>query len=134
MSLSTTIFLVVVAALAAGAAILLGSNADLAIPLAAVSVGAAGFLLLDVLDRTLWPPSEPRARASAAPTRVRSAFEAGKYGRLELLALLDSLEPERVGPVGPPLTSEETAKLETASPEEFRRYLSARVTELEGRT
>jgi len=135
MNLSTAIFLGVVATLAAAAAIIAGPDTGIAIPAAAVAVGAAAVLLVTVLDRTLWPSPSPRSRASASSTQVRSAFEAGEYGRLELLSLLDTLEQESASsPARPGLSSEQIATLQAMTPEAFRGYLNARVTELERRT
>jgi len=134
MNLSTVVFLCVVAVLASAAAIAAGGNLGLALPAATIAVGAAALLLVAVLDRTQWPtfggpPSEP-----SSTTRVQSAFQAGRAGRVELLALLDALDRESGTAPRPPLTATEVATFQSADPEQFRRYLDARIGDLERRT
>ena len=134
MNAGSVILIGIIAVVASAGAVVAGTNAGLAIPAAAVAVGASAFLLLAVFDRLAWssPPSATPSRT--ATTRVREAIAAGKHGRRELIALLDSLERSGYGLATPVLPAEKLGQLLSASPEEFRRYLDARIRELERRT
>jgi len=130
----SVILIGIIAVVASAGAVVAGTNADLAIPAAAVAVGASAFLLLAVFDRLAWSTTAPATSARTATTRVREAIAAGKHGRRELIALLDSLERSGYGLATPVLPAETLDQLLAASPEEFRRYLDARVRDLERRT
>jgi len=134
MNAATVILLVLIAAAAATAAIVVGSNASLAIPAAAVAVGAAAFLLLGALDRVAWRSAGHGVPPRSSTTRLRTALAAGKHGRRELLAYLDSIERGGFGLSTPVLSMEELNRLLEEPPEEFRRYIDARVRDLERRT
>jgi len=134
MNLGTVVLLGLVATLAAALAILAGPDTTFAVPAAAIAVGAAALLLLGVLERTDWSSTGARSLPSAPTTRIRRAFEAGKHGRRELIAMLDSLERSGFGTGPPGHSAEELDHLLTETPGEFRRYLDARVSDLEGRT
>jgi hypothetical protein len=134
MNLATVVLLSVVATIAAAGAIAAGTNTTLAIPVAAVAVGAAAFLLVGVLERTVWSSPGTRSSARTPMTGVRAALGSGKPGRRELISLLDSLERSSYASGPLPLSTEELNHLLSENPEEFRRYLDARVHELEGRT
>lgn len=131
---ATVVLLGVVAGLAAVGAILAGTNTVLAVPVGAVAVGVAALLLLSVLERTAWPSASSRSYPRSPSSSVRAAFRTGKIGRHELISLLDSLEHNSYGTVRSTVSPEELGRLLTATPEEFRRYLEARVRDLEGRT
>ena len=134
MKVGSVILIGIIAVVASAGAVVAGTNADLAIPAAAVAVGASAFLLLAVFDRLAWSTTAPATSARTATTRVREAIAAGKHGRRELIALLDSLERSGYGLATPVLPAETLDQLLAASPEEFRRYLDARVRDLERRT
>lgn len=134
MNAPVTIFLCVVAVLASAWAIVAGTNTAIVVPATAVAVGAAALLLVSVVASTRWPPGRPVTGAPADPARVRSSFEAGVWGRPALVALLDNLE-RAAGTANFSNTSvEELDRLQALPPEEFRKYLVARVKDLEGRT
>ena len=134
MNAGSVIVLGVIAVLASAAAIAAGTNAPLVIPAAAVAVGSSALLLVSVFDRVAWPSPRRGAPARASSTRIRDAIAAGKGGRRELLAILDTLERSGYGPATPTRSADELDHLLAVSPEEFRRYLDARVRELERRT
>lgn len=134
MNVGSVVLFAGVAAVAAAGAVVAGTNASLAIPAAAVAVGASAFLLLSVFDRFAWPTAPPPSPARESATRIRDAIAAGRHGRREILAVLDSLERSGFGLVTPTLTPEELDHLLTESSEEFRRYIDARVRDLERRT
>jgi len=131
MNTGLTVFLCVLAAVASGLAAAAGSNAATAIPAAAVAVAAGALLLIEVVGQTRWPPGRPLPSLPADPARVRSSMEAGEYGRPALVLLLDNLERSTRNPTRPNTPLEEIARLRALSPEEFRAYLSDRVSELE---
>jgi hypothetical protein len=147
MNLSTVVFLCVVAAAAAGVAIVAGANQAVAIPLGGVAVGVAAFLLVNVTSSIRWPSPPPRPGTTSSSMGVRSALSAGTLGRLEVVALLDSLDRHEGLSGFTPLTDDEAARLralgsagireiarlQALSPGEFREYLRARVSELERR-
>jgi len=134
MNLGSVVFLCAAAAVAAGLAILAGSDLPIAVPLAAIAVAAAASLLVGAVERTRWPPVELRARPAAVSARVRTAFEEGEFGRVTLVRMLDALEPAGSPSPVRRLTSDELLALKTAPPEQFRRYLSERLDDLEART
>jgi hypothetical protein len=134
MNRALTILLCLVALLASGLAIAAGTNASVALPVAAVAVGAGALLLVEVVGRTRWPPGRPLPALPADPARVRSSLRAGEYGRPALVLLLDNLERSGGNPHRPNTSLDELARLRALSPEEFRRYLTARVNELERQT
>ncbi len=129
-----TVLLCVVALLASGAAIAAGTNEAAAVGAAAVAVGAAGLLLVDIVGRTRWPQGRPLPVLSADPGRVRSSLEAGTRGRSSLVELLDTLEWRAGNPDRTRATVEELERIRALPPQEFREYLSSRVSDLERRT
>jgi len=134
MNRALTILLCLVALLASGLAIAAGTNASVALPGAAVAVGAGALLLFEVVGRTRWPPGRPLPALPADPARVRSSLRAGEHGRPALVLLLDNLERSGGNPHRPNTPLEELTRLRALSPEEFRAYLAARVSELERQT
>jgi hypothetical protein len=134
MNAATTVFLCVVAVVASGLAIAAGSNASLVLPAAAVAVVAGAFLLVGVVERTRWPPGRTLPTPPADPARVRSSLAAGTRGRSTVVWLLDNLERAEGNPNLPVPSDEELARLQALSPEEFRQYLRARVSDLERQT
>jgi len=133
MNSGVTWVLVVVTFLAAGVAILAGSNESISVPLGALAVGAAALLLFGVLERTRWSVRRPDSASRADPGHVRAALREGTFGRTELIALLDRLD-RTAGSRLVNTTAQEVDRLQTLSAEEFREYLAARVGELERRT
>jgi len=134
MNIPTIAALCLVAGLAASVAVAAGPNTAVAVPAAGVAVGVAALLLVSVLERTAWPPLRTRTSSRDRSIPIRAAFEEGKLGRRELIQILDSLERTGYGLAPPVLSAEELDHLVARSPEEFRRYLDVRVSELEGRT
>ena len=134
MNTGTVILLAILVALASAGAIVAGGNVSLEVPAAAVAVGAAALLLVGVLDRVIWPSAVAGVHARTLPTRVRVAFAAGRHGRRELIAYLDSLERSGFGVATPVLSAEELQQLLDGTPEEFRQYLDTRLRDLERRT
>jgi hypothetical protein len=132
MNVAFTVLLGVVAVVASGLAVAAGTNEGLAVPTASIAVVAAALLLVQVVTNTRWPPGRPLPTLSADPGRVRSSLRAGTRGRPALVLLLDSLERAEGNPNRPNTTLEEIARLGTLSPEEFRKYLTQRVSSLEG--
>jgi len=131
MNTGFTVLLCVVALLASGLAVAAGTNSSAALPAAAVAVAAGALLLFGVVGRTRWPPGRPIPTLPADPARVRSSLRAGEHGRPALVLLLDNLERAARDPHRPNTTVAELARLRALSPEEFREYLTARVSELE---
>jgi len=134
MNVAFTVLLGVVAIVASGLAVAAGTNEGLVIPTATIAVAAAALLLVQVATRTRWPPGRALPALPADPGRVRSSLRAGVHGRPALVLLLDSLERAEGNPNRPNATIEEIARIGTLSPEEFREYLTQRVSSLEGRT
>jgi hypothetical protein len=124
----------VVAVVASGLAVAAGTNAGLAVPMASIAVVAAALLLVEVLAETRWPPGRPLPPLPADPARVRSSIGAGARGRPALVLLLDDLERAGGSFHRPNTTVDELARIVDLSPEEFREYLAARVSYLEGQT
>jgi len=133
MNAFATVLLLVVAVIASGLAAAAGTNEALALGAATVAVLAGALLLFGVVERTRWPPGRPLPPLPADPARVRSSFEAGTRGRPALVELLDNLD-RHVGNLNRARTTiEELARLQALDRDEFREYLVARVTDLEGR-
>jgi hypothetical protein len=88
-------------------------------------------LLVGVVERTRWPPGRSLPSFPADPARVRSSLEAGTRGRTSLIELLDLLAWRAGSPGRTRTPVEEVARLRELDPEEFREYLSARVSDLE---
>ena len=134
MNVPATVLLCAIAVVASGVAIAAGSNEAVAIGAATVAVGAAALLLVGVVERTRWPRGRALPISPADPARVRSSLEAGIRGRTSLVELLDTLE-WRAGNLERTRTSvEELERLRGLEPEEFRKYLAARVSDLERRS
>jgi hypothetical protein len=134
MNVAATVFLCVVAVLATALAVVAGTNEAAVLPAALVAVAAGALLLAGVIERTRWPRVRSLPAATADPARVRSSLEAGVWGRPALISLLDNLERAGGNPTLANPSIEELARLQALSPEEFRRYLAARVNDLERRT
>lgn len=134
MNRSTLVFLCVVAALAAGTSIAVGTNFSVAVPTAAIAVGAGAALLVGIVEQTRWPSTRRTPARRAAPAKVRSSFRGGRLGRSELIDLLDSLERTGGGPPPSGRSFEETNRLQALDPQAFREYLDVRISELERRT
>ena len=134
MNTGTVVLLAILVTLASAGAIVAGTNVTLAVPAAAAAVGAAALLLVGVLDRVIWPSTTTGVHTQTLATRVRVALAAGKHGRRELIAFLDSLERSGFGLATPLLSAEELQRLLAGTPEEFRRYLDTRLRDLERRT
>jgi hypothetical protein len=127
-------FLVAVAILFSIIAILANSDLSVAIPCAAIAVGAAAFLLVDIGGRTRWPALGIPPSSIGDPAGVRSALRAGARGRFALVLLLDALDRRTENPNVHPLSQEEVDHLEAMSPDAFREYLAGRLQEIEQRT
>ena len=134
MNAAFRVLLCVVAIVASGLAVAAGTNEGLAIAMAALAVAAAAFLLVGVVAETRWPPGRPLPPLPADPARVRSSLGAGARGRPALVLLLDGIERAGGSPNRPNTTVDELARLVALSPDEFREYLVARVSYLEGQT
>ncbi|HYA70857.1 MAG TPA: hypothetical protein VEH28_05770 [Thermoplasmata archaeon] len=147
MSAGSVILIGILAAIAAGVAIAAGTNAAVAAPIAAVSVGVVAFLFLEIGGSLRWPSRRFRQYPEPAGLRIQSAYGFGSLDRLEVIALLDTLERAEGGFTGSWLTSEEASRLRRAGPrtpevlarlqalsaERFRAYVDSRVSELERR-
>jgi hypothetical protein len=134
MNAGVTVLLCVVALLGAGVAVAAGTNETIALPAAAICVGAGALLLVVVVERTHWPAGAPPRSVPADPARVRTSLRSGAFGRAELVSLLDRLDRAGGSPNLPSSSVEELERLQALSPEEFRDYLGARVGDLERRT
>lgn len=134
MNRSTIVFLCVVAAAAAGTSIAVGSNLSVAVPAGAIAVGAGAVLLVGIAEQTRWPSARSSPARDAAPAKLRSSFRAGPLGRADLIDLLDTLERASGGPPPRSLSPEERGRLQVLRPEEFRDYISGRISDLEQRT
>jgi hypothetical protein len=134
MNTGTVVLLAIVVTIASAGAIVAGSNVTLEVPAAAIAVGAAALLLVGALDRAVRPSTEAPALPGTVSTRVRVALAAGKHGRRELLAYLDSLERSGFGVTTPVPSTEEFHHLLTGTTEEFHQYLDRRLRDLERRT
>jgi len=126
-----TAVLCAIAILAGGLAVAGGTNVSVVLPTAFIAVVAASLLLVDVVGRTRWPPGRPLPTVPADVARVRSSFGAGQEGRPALVLLLDNLERSTGNPHRPNPTMEEMARLRALPPEQFRKYLTERVSSLE---
>jgi hypothetical protein len=113
------------------AAVLAGSHYALAVPLAAAAVGGAVIAILDAIRRQPAAGASPSTSASRPTTRVRGWLDAGRMGREDLILLVDRLERKAVNPMLPIRPQRELATLLRLPPEEFRRYLSQRLTVIE---
>jgi len=147
MSAGSVILIGILAAIAAGVAIAAGTNAAVAAPIAAVSVGVVAFLFLEIGGSLRWPSRRFRQYPEPAGLRIQSAYGIGSLDRLEVMALLDTLERAEGGFTGSWPTSEEASRLRRAGPrtpevlarlqalsaERFRAYVDSRVSELERR-
>jgi len=131
MNVARTILLCAIAAVGSGLAIAGGSNASVVLPAAALAVVAAAVLLVEVVEQTRWPPAQPRGVYAADPAWIRSAFEAGTYGRTSLVQILDGLERSTVDPNRPNATLAELSRIRSMSTEQFRQYLAGRLDTLE---
>jgi len=134
MNAAATVVLCAVAIVATFFAVSAGTNAEQAVPAAAVAVGAGALLLVGIVERTRWPRPRGIPTVPPDPARVRSMLEAGAFGRPSLVRLLDSIERTGGNPNASPASPEEIARLQTLSREKFRAYLDDRVSDLERRT
>lgn len=134
MNAGTAAFLCAIAVLAGTVAIAAGSNVGVVAPAAAVAVGAGALLLLGIVEQTRWPSVRRGLQFSTDSARVRTSFESGELGRLDLINLLDSLEIAEANTPVASISPEEVARLQALTPEKFRAYLRSRVERLEGRT
>lgn len=134
MNVLATVLLGTVAAIATVFAVLAGTNADQALPAAAVAVAVGGLLLLGIVGQTRWSRTPVATNPVPDPAYVRTMFEAGASGRASLASLLDALDRKsgNSNVTGSPIA--EVTRLQGLPREEFRRYLEARVSDLERRT
>jgi hypothetical protein len=127
-------FLIGVAALATGIAIWAGPNLAIAAPAAAFATLAAGLLLVGAwVDVEGGERRRPRPRGEPELFRLRSALRSGPLGREELVTTLDRVERMGPSPDLAPRTPQQMELLVRLSPPEFRRYLRARLDDLEAR-
>jgi len=124
----------VVAALAALVAVGAGSSVAVAAPAATVAVVAAVLAVLETVVR----PRRARRGSSAyydpGPTRpggLREAFIGGAPGREDLVLACDRLDRALSRPNLRARTTSEIHAILALPPDEFRRYLSRRLAELE---
>jgi len=134
MNTGTVVFLCVVAAAAAGTSIAVGSNLSVAVPAAAIAVGATAVLLVGVVEQTRVRAGKAQLAPEIPAAKVRSSFRAGRLGRNDLIELLDSLEWASGEPRPRGASFEERNRLEGLGTDEFREYLDQRISELERRT
>jgi hypothetical protein len=124
----------VVAALATGVAVWAGRNVLVAIPAAAVAVGASLLLLVEVWG--IPPPTRPASGTFSQNPRasVRDLFRAGRIGREGIVEMLDRLERAGPNPLLPGRTPEELERIARLPRPEFREYVRTRLAELEARS
>jgi hypothetical protein len=123
------------AALALGFAILAAvtsSNYGFAVPAAVVAVAFATAAVGETALRLVW-----RRRARATPytpsfSDVQGWFRSGPLGREDIVRTLDYIERMTLRPNLPSCPTGELARLQQLRPEEFRRYVAARLAYLEG--
>lgn len=107
-------------------------NYAVAVPAAALAVLAAAVAVADAVRRTSTSrPAPPRARP-IPPSGVRDWLLAGELGREDIVLLLDRLERRLVHPDLPAQTPQQIATIAATRPADFRRYVAARLAELEG--
>lgn len=122
------------AALLTLVAVAASSDYALSVPAAAAAVLVAA---LAVADTALGFRRARKPPAPAEPTSVsdvRVLFRAGELGREDLVLLLDRLERRAWHPEMPAKTPPEITAILSLRPAEFHRYLTRRLTELEGAT
>jgi hypothetical protein len=129
--------LVAVILIAIAIAVVARGNLGVSIPSSALAVGLA--MLLGLSE--LWGPASRagsgRTRSSLRPSDVahtpdlRSAFSSGEMGRERIVAEIERLErafrPDGSGRIDPA----EVRRLRHVPPEEFGRWLSGRIDEIE---
>jgi len=123
-----------VAVIAIGIAVWAGRNVVVAIPAAAVAIGAGLLLLVEVwgvppATRPMPGPLGQNPRAT-----VRDLFRSGRIGREEIVELLDRLERAGPTPRLPGRSAEEVERLARLSRPEFREYVRGRIDDLEARS
>lgn len=135
MNRGVVVLLAVIGLLATAGAIAAGRNAEIAAPVSAVAIAAAGWLFLgawDVRSRRGRPhgPAPPEE----FPGSARALFASGRLRREALIEAIDRLERLGPSPALPLRSPGETDRLTGLSPEEFREYLRKRLDRLEGAT
>jgi hypothetical protein len=119
-------------AVAIGVALAAGPNLAIAVPAAGVAVLAAAIYLADaVRDRARAPARAAFAPVASDPDRVATAFRSGRFGRREIVKILDRLERDAPRSTSPVRAAPEIDALADLPPEEFERYVRARVEALE---
>lgn len=125
------IVVVLSASIATLVAIAERANLEAAAIAATVAVLVAAFGLWQTL-----PTTEPTVAATAHPrpgaiVGVRSWFDGGRYGRVEIVGLLDRLERAAGHSDLPFRSSDEAARIARLPTEQFRRYVDGRLGEIE---
>jgi len=124
--------LLVLAAAAAGIAILAGRSLDVALPAGVIAVVAAGLLLAGSIGRLAWRRAPlPRMAPPTAASTLRAAFRSGRSGRITIVAELDRIE--RMGPhpdLGVRSEAEET-RIRMLPRPAFRTYVERRLDTIE---
>ena len=123
----------VLAGAAAAAAIVTGPDYVLSVPLGGLAVVAAGLTLAEAILRAR---SAPRSGAAAGPSPgpgvARTWRMRGRLGRQELVLYLDRLDRAGNHPLLPVRPPAEVDRLARLPDEEFRTYVEARLTAIEG--
>ncbi|HTT16904.1 MAG TPA: hypothetical protein VMH49_06065 [Thermoplasmata archaeon] len=111
-----------------------GPRYSVAVPAATVAVIAAALAFIEPLRQRR---TERARRVYAPPVHVgsvREAFAGGEPGREDIVLTLDLLERRIDRPDLPARTGPEITALVRQPPEAFRRYLAARLDDLERRS
>ena len=112
-------------------AVLSSSNYAVAVPAAVAAVALAGLAVGEIVLRL---SVRPRAEAPAdrpTPADIQEWFRSGPMGREEIVRILDMIERRTLRPGLPARTPGEVRRFLGLRPEEFRRYVDERLTQLE---
>ncbi|HTW55414.1 MAG TPA: hypothetical protein VMG36_03075 [Thermoplasmata archaeon] len=122
----------VLAVAAAIAAIWAGPDYTVAIPACLIAVACAGITLADSVNRRGSRPARPQPRMPVRSPGVRDLFYGGAVGRAQIVEILDRIDREGDHPELPRRAERELQQIARLTPQEFHRYVTARLDALEG--
>jgi hypothetical protein len=117
---------------AAAVGIWAGPNYGVAVPAALVAVGLGGLAFWESSRQEGRPVTAPTPAYDGGPVGVRSWFVEGTLGREEIILLLDRLDREGPNPYLPARPPAELRRLVELPTDTFRKYVQARLDQVEG--